>query len=114
MYCVHDTERKEKKVTEQRTPDGWQKKKAYSIEYAKTKYKRIPLDVPIDFYDRVKTAADRIGEPVNVYIKKAIETRLNETPEPMTREDILKLTEGTRELIRQKRIELGIDPDSQP
>lgn len=51
-------------------------KTKYDIEYAKTKLKRIPLDVQKDKYEEIKAAADRAGEKVNQYIKKAIDERM--------------------------------------
>lgn len=45
-------------------------------KYAKKALKRIPLDVQKEKYDQIKAAADRAGETVNGYIKKAIEERL--------------------------------------
>ena len=53
----------------------WIKKKA-SIEYAKRSLKRIPLDVQKEKCDEIKAAADKAGETVNGYIKKAIEQRM--------------------------------------
>ena len=47
-----------------------------SIEYAKRSLKRIPLDVQKEKYDEIKAAADKAGETVNGYIKKAIEQRM--------------------------------------
>ena len=44
-------------------------RKKASIEYAKRSLKRIPLDV-------IKAAADKAGETVNGYTKKAIEQRM--------------------------------------
>lgn len=51
--------------------------KKYSIEYAKNKYKRIPLDVPIAQYDQIKSHSQERSETVNGFIKRAI----NETME---------------------------------
>ena len=51
-------------------------RKKASIEYAKRSLKRIPLDVQKEKYDEIKAAADKAGETVNGYIKKAIEQRL--------------------------------------
>lgn len=48
----------------------------YNLEYAKKNLKRIPLDVQREKYDEIKTAAERAGETVNGYIKKAIEERM--------------------------------------
>lgn len=50
--------------------------KKASIEYAKRSLKRIPLDVQKEKYDEIKAAADKAGETVNGYIKKAIEQRM--------------------------------------
>ena len=52
------------------------KAKAYSIEYARQKLKRIPLDVQLDKYAEIQAAAASAGEPVNTYIKKAIDMRM--------------------------------------
>ena len=51
-------------------------KTAYNMNYAKTKLKRIPLDVQKEKYEEIKAAADAAGEKVNRYIKKAIEERM--------------------------------------
>ena len=48
----------------------------YNLEYAKKNLKRIPLDVQKEKYEEIKAAADRIGETVNGYIKKAIDERM--------------------------------------
>ena len=44
--------------------------------YAKKALKRIPLDVPKEKYEEIKAAADAADEPVNRYIKNAIEERM--------------------------------------
>lgn len=51
-------------------------RKKASIEYEKRSLKRIPLDVQKEKYDEIKAAADKAGETVNGYIKKAIEQRM--------------------------------------
>lgn len=51
-------------------------KAKYDIEYAKTKLKRIPLDVQKEKYDQIKEHAMAAGETVNGYIKKAIDERM--------------------------------------
>ena len=53
-----------------------EKKRKYTLEYAKKNYKRIPLDVQRSKYDEIAQAAENVGESVNGYIKKAIDTRL--------------------------------------
>lgn len=52
------------------------KKALYDLEYAKNKLKRIPLNVQKVKYEEIKTAADKAGESVNGYIKKAIDMRM--------------------------------------
>ena len=51
-------------------------KKKYDIQYAKDKLKRIPLDVQKEKYEEIKAAASASGEPINGYIKKAIDERM--------------------------------------
>lgn len=51
-------------------------KKAYNMNYAKDKLKRIPLDVQKEKYDQIKAAADNANESVNGYIKKAVDMRM--------------------------------------
>lgn len=53
-----------------------EKKKAYNQEYSKKHLKRIPLDVQIEKYEEIKTAAQKQGEPINTYIKGAIDRRI--------------------------------------
>lgn len=48
-------------------------KKQYDMQYAKDKLKRIPLNVQKEKYEEIKAAADAAGEPINGYIKKAID-----------------------------------------
>ncbi len=52
-------------------------KSAYDREYAKKNYKRIPLDVRIDFYERIRAAAESAKMPLNTYIKAAIEEKMS-------------------------------------
>lgn len=51
-------------------------KSKYDIQYAKTNLKRIPLDVRKEKYEEIKAAAEKAGETVNGYIKKAIDQRM--------------------------------------
>lgn len=44
--------------------------------YAKKSLKRIPLDVQKENYEEIKAAAEKAGESVNGYIKKAIDQRM--------------------------------------
>lgn len=54
-----------------------EKKKQYDATYKRSKIKRIPLDMQITDYEKVKAAAENIGESVNGFIKRAIEARIN-------------------------------------
>lgn len=47
-----------------------------TTKYKEKNIKRIPLDVQKEKYDEVKAAADRAGETVNGYIKRAIDERM--------------------------------------
>ena len=49
-------------------------KAKYDIEYAKTKLKRVPLDVKKEKYEEIKAAATAAGESVNGYIKNAVDS----------------------------------------
>lgn len=51
-------------------------KSKYDILYAKNNLKRIPLDVRKEKYEEIKAAAEKAGETVNGYIKKAIDQRM--------------------------------------
>lgn len=51
-------------------------KTEYQRNYKKEKLKRVPLELPIEKYNEVKSAADNASESVNGYIKKAIEQRM--------------------------------------
>ena len=41
-------------------------------KYKLSKYKRIPLDVPKETYEKVKAHSETTGESVNGFIKRAI------------------------------------------
>ena len=45
-------------------------------KYKKDNIKRVPLDMQITEYERLKAVADSQGERVNEYIKKAIRERM--------------------------------------
>lgn len=50
--------------------------KKANTKYREKSIKRIPLDVKKEKYEEIKSAADRSGESVNGYIKKAIDERM--------------------------------------
>ncbi len=52
--------------------DSREKKKQYDLEYAKKNLKRIPLDVRIEKYNKIKSHAESKGESVNGFVKRAI------------------------------------------
>lgn len=47
-------------------------KTEYVIKYAKTHYKRVPLDLPIEVYESIKASCAARGEPLNAYIKRLL------------------------------------------
>jgi len=49
-----------------------------SKKYKEKNIKRVPLDMQIDMYDKIKQAAEMNGETVNGFIKKAIAERLRD------------------------------------
>lgn len=49
--------------------------KKYISEYKREKLKRVPLDMQLSEYERVKASAAACGQPVNTYIKQAIKER---------------------------------------
>ena len=53
-------------------------KAAYDQQYKRDKLKRIPLDVPLAFYDKIKAAAAFQGVPVNTFIKSAIQSAIDD------------------------------------
>jgi len=46
--------------------------KKANMKYREKAIKRIPLDVPKDYYEKVKAHAESRGESVNGFIKRAI------------------------------------------
>lgn len=59
------------------TDDERKARKAQAdIQYAKRNLHRVPLDLQNDFFDTVKHTAEKRGESVNGYIKKAILQRI--------------------------------------
>ncbi len=56
-------------------------KKAYTSNYVKEKYKRVPLNLTLEKYEEVKTRSEEMGESVNGFIKQAIDDRLEKTAE---------------------------------
>lgn len=65
-------------MVEKRSEESMRKKKTYVQEYAKQKYKRVPLDLTHEQYDLLKSHADACGEPVNTFIKNAIHMRISQ------------------------------------
>lgn len=47
-------------------------RKDYFIKYKKDNYKRIPLDVTLSEYEKIKEHTTTTNEPVNTFIKRAI------------------------------------------
>ena len=51
-------------------------RKEYLLEYHKTKLKRVPLDLPLQKYEEVKSHCQERSESVNGFIKRAIEEQM--------------------------------------
>ena len=64
--------------------DSKAKKKQYDLEYAKTHLKRIPLDVRLDKYEQIKSHADKQGESLNGFVKRAIDETMQRDNEATT------------------------------
>ena len=47
-------------------------KKAYNEQYKRDHFKRVPLDMQLSDYDRLKEHTAKTGESVNGFIKRAI------------------------------------------
>lgn len=52
------------------------KKTTYSLNYAKERLKRVPLDLTLDDYTVVQMAAEAAGESINGYIKRSMAQRM--------------------------------------
>ena len=50
--------------------------KRASMKYARGNLKRIPLDLPKERYERIKAHAQKLGEGINTFIKRAIDTQI--------------------------------------
>ena len=48
------------------------KKTQYNLQYAKDKLKRVPLDLPKEYYSEIQAHAQGRNETVNGFIKRAI------------------------------------------
>lgn len=48
----------------------------YKLKFAKEKYKRIPLDIPIELAEKWKNAAKMAGIPLNTLIKSAVNEKI--------------------------------------
>lgn len=53
-----------------------EKSKAYSLQYAREKLKRVPLDLQRSDYERLQIAAQQAGNSINGYIKRAISEKI--------------------------------------
>ncbi len=78
-------------------------KKKYDLQYAKDKLKRIPLDVKKEKYEEIKAAADAAGEPINGYIKKAIDERM-QRDNMLTNDTPVASTSTKTELVAKESI----------
>lgn len=51
-------------------------RKKATAKYKDQHYKRVPLDVPIEFFEMLKAEAAARGESVNGFIKRAVTERV--------------------------------------
>ena len=54
------------------------KKAQYDIEYKREHLKRVPLDLRLDEYAKLKAYTEQTGETVNGFIKRAIKEAMKE------------------------------------
>lgn len=59
-----------------------EQRKESMYKYAKENLKRIPLDVKKDKYEEIKAAAEAADQSVNLYIKTAIDQRMERDAAP--------------------------------
>lgn len=59
-----------------------EKRKESMMQYAKKNLKRIPLDVKLEYYDRIKAHAATRNESVNGFIKRAIDEAIERDKSP--------------------------------
>ena len=71
------------------------KKQKYDIEYAKNNLKRVPLDLKIEKYNKIKAHAEKQGESVNGFIKRAID-------ETIERDDDYAVLSGVSEISEDR------------
>ena len=57
-------------------------KAKYDMQYAKNNLKRIPLDVRKEKYEQIRAAAEAADQSVNLYIKTAIDQRMERDAAP--------------------------------
>lgn len=67
-YCM-----KKQKLTDE---EKKKKRKEYLIAYQKEHYKRVPLDIKKDDYQELQSVAKKVKEPINAFIKTAIDERI--------------------------------------
>ena len=59
-------------------------KKAYNLDYARKKLKRIPLDIQLESFEKWKKYADIAGLPLNTFIKKSVEEKISSMADSYT------------------------------
>lgn len=60
-------------------------------KYKKENYRRIPLDVPIEYHEYIKARAKQDGQKVNEWIKQAIDQRMQNVSEEIPNDVITNL-----------------------
>lgn len=67
--------------------------KQYKLEFAKQKYSRIPLDVPKEYHEYIKSVAQSLGMTLNGFIKEAISEKVENMNEEIPPEFFIRLRE---------------------
>ena len=62
-------------------------KKAYNLDYARKKLKRIPLDIQIESFEKWKKYAEIAGLSLNTFIKKSVEEKILSMADSYTEEE---------------------------
>lgn len=70
-----------------------------SQKYKRDNIKRVPLDMQITEYERLKAVADSQGEKVNEYIKRAIRERMEREQTAAAGVDFHIAPERTEDLL---------------
>ena len=79
-----NTKRGRGRLKEEWTPEVFEKRRishnAANYKYRAKALKRIPLDVPVEFYNELKTYCDAHNTGVNTFIRKVLREAMDADP----------------------------------